>query len=68
MKNIFKIIKISKPLHPIAYLIAETVWLITFVTHSAGRSTSGDLLLADPDQVLADVKRNTDSVKEILKR
>jgi hypothetical protein len=53
---------------PIAYLIAETVWLITFVTHSAGRATSGNLLLADPDQVLADVKRNTDSVKEILKR
>jgi hypothetical protein len=53
---------------PIAYLIAEVVWLATFAIKPAGQSTSAGVPLASPDQVLADVKRNTESAKEILKR
>lgn len=52
---------------PIAYLIAEAVWLVTFVMKPPERA-SGTVSLPNPDQLLADVKRNTESAKEILKR
>ncbi len=52
---------------PIAYLIAEVVWLVTFVMKPPDR-LSGTVSLPNPDQLLADVKRNTESAKEILKR
>ena len=52
---------------PITYLIAEVVWLVTFVMKPPDR-VSGTVSLPNPDQLLADVKRNTESAKEILKR
>jgi len=53
---------------PIAYTLAVVVWLLTFISPEPGRPLQGQPPALTPEEMLAEVRQYSSTVKKILKR
>lgn len=59
---------IAQTAPPIAYTLALVVWLVTFLTPEPAHPLQGRVLALTPEEMLAEIKQYSSTVKKILSR